>query len=143
MKAPRRRLALALAAALCAACGPGAPPKDLPGSYGADISVLGPYSRRVNLELRPQGDATLTMSTAEGQLHSYREGRWEFRRGAVVLSLFTKALFAPSGGVKAAPQPDEVLVFEARGDGLHAVDYDRKRWNGAELTLTRGALPAP
>jgi hypothetical protein len=141
---------LACVALLCAwvaGCGGGGEaPRGLPGAYSTDIPALGTYARRVELTLRAQGDGTLTLSTEEGQLHSYRDGRWEFRDGKVVLSLFTKALATQrdaKGPAKASEAPDEVIAFRLQDGALVAVDYDRQRWNGATLTLKRAVVPAP
>lgn len=127
---------------LAAACSEPSPPPDLTGSYGADIPALGTYSRRVHLSLESGGAASLTMTTPEGQLHSLRDGHWEFKHGKVVVTLFTKSLLSSAEAAKTR-QPDETLSFAAERGVLRAVDYDRTRWSNADITLTREANTSP
>jgi hypothetical protein len=128
--------AAVLALALAGACGEPPPPADLPGTYGADIPALGTYSRRVQLVLDNGGDATLSLSTALGQLHSIRDGRWEFKHGILRVTLYTKSLLGTAGAGKTR-QPDEVLTFRDQSGSLQGRDYDRQRWNYADLSLDR------
>lgn len=132
---------LAFCFCLAAACGEAPPPADLPGTYGADIPALGTYSRQVRLSLDSGGDASLSLSTAQGQLHSIRDGRWEFKHGAVVVTLYTKSLLGTVPAAKAR-QPDEVLSFRVVGGALQALDYDRQRWNNTDLHLEREITPS-
>jgi hypothetical protein len=139
------RLSGAWAAAVFTAalwgCGSGEAPKDLPGVYAADLPELGSYSRSVELRIGARGEAELRLCTAEGQPHSIREGRWETRHNKLVVEVYSRGLVGPppAKGVEASPlAPDEVLVFRVEDGALKAVDYDRRRWAGADLTLRKG-----
>jgi len=134
-------LGLALAAASCAS----SPPPDPTGSWGADVPALGSYSRRVELDLRAQGRAALSLSSDEGQLHSYREGRWEASGGRIVVTLYTKTLLgqADPKAPPPPPTPHEVLTLAFADGDLTAVDFDRQRWDGIALQLRRAAPAAP
>jgi hypothetical protein len=54
------------------------------------------------------------------------------------VTLYTKALFASTDPKDLKQRtPDEVLRFKEQAGVLRAVDYDRGRWQGADLSLTR------
>jgi hypothetical protein len=96
------------------------------GMYEVVLPAADASMRRINLNLRPDGSATLVSIYADKGDPIVRRGKWEQQGKEVRLEL---------------DSPKETLVWALTGEGLAPKVWDSKRWGSTGLPFRKPQAP--